>query len=74
MRSSTKNCFLLYAGTVVNASLLGTTTRTGGTTQVTYNGWLLYHFASDKAAGETKGEGIQNVWYVVTPEGMQNNI
>jgi predicted lipoprotein with Yx(FWY)xxD motif len=59
------------AGTGVNATLLGTTTRTDGTTQVTYNGWPLYYFASDKAAGDTKGEGIQNVWYVVTPEGMQ---
>jgi predicted lipoprotein with Yx(FWY)xxD motif len=58
-------------GSGVDASLLGTTTRTDGSTQVTYNGWPLYYFANDKAAGDTTGEGIQNVWYVVTPEGMQ---
>jgi predicted lipoprotein with Yx(FWY)xxD motif len=55
MRSPTKNCFLLFAGTGVNATLLSTTTRTDGTTQVTYNGWPVYYFASDKAAGDTKG-------------------
>ncbi len=58
-------------GSGVDASLLGTTTRTDGSTQVTYNGWPLYYFTNDKAPGDTTGEGIQNVWYVVTPEGMQ---
>ena len=38
--------------------------------QVAYNGHLLYEFANDKAAGDTKGEGIQafgGVWHVATP-------
>ncbi|HTX93208.1 MAG TPA: hypothetical protein VMC09_18480 [Anaerolineales bacterium] len=59
------------AGTGVTASMLGTTTRADGTTQVTYNGWPLYYFANDKAAGDTKGEGVGSVWYVMTPAGMQ---
>ena len=59
------------AGSGVNGSLLGVTTRKDGATQVTYNGWPLYYFVSDKAPGDTKGEGVQNVWYVVTPEGSQ---
>jgi predicted lipoprotein with Yx(FWY)xxD motif len=59
------------AGAGVTASLLGTTTRTDGTTQVTYNGWPLYYFASDKAAGDTTGENVQGVWFVITPAGMQ---
>ena len=59
------------AGAGVNASMLGTTTRTDGTTQVTYNGWPLYYFASDKAAGDTTGENVQSVWYVITPDGVQ---
>jgi predicted lipoprotein with Yx(FWY)xxD motif len=59
------------AGSNVNASLLGTTTRNDGSTQVTYNGWPLYYFANDKAPGDTNGEGVLNVWYVVTPEGSQ---
>lgn len=35
--------------------------------QVLYNGHPLYRFASDAAAGDTKGEGVGGVWHVVTP-------
>jgi predicted lipoprotein with Yx(FWY)xxD motif len=59
------------AGTGVTASLLGTTTRTDGTTQVTYNGWPLYYYVTDKAAGDTNGENVQGVWFVITPAGAQ---
>jgi len=51
--------------------MLGTITRADGTVQVTYNGWPLYYYASDKASGDVMGEGVGNVWYVITPEGMQ---
>ncbi len=57
--------------TGVDASILGTSPRTDGTTQVTYNGWPLYYFAGDKAAGDTNGEGKASVWYVITPAGTQ---
>ncbi len=56
-------------GAGVNASLLGTTTRADGTTQVTYNGAPLYYWAKDKVAGDTTGQGVQNVWYVIDPTG-----
>jgi predicted lipoprotein with Yx(FWY)xxD motif len=59
------------AGSGVTASMLGTTGRTDGTTQVTYNGWPLYYYIGDKAAGDTTGEDVQNIWFVITPEGMQ---
>lgn len=59
------------AGTGVTATLLGTTTRTDGSTQVTYNGWPLYYYIGDKAAGDTTGENVQNVWFVITPAGVQ---
>jgi predicted lipoprotein with Yx(FWY)xxD motif len=59
------------AGMGVTASMLGTTTRTDGTTQVTYNGWPLYYYVSDKAAGDTTGENVQGTWFVITPAGMQ---
>ena len=40
------------AGDGVDASMFGTTTRKDGSTQVTYNGWPLYYYAKDKAAGD----------------------
>ncbi len=57
------------AGDGVDATLLGTTARTDGTTQVTYNGLPLYFFASDQSAGDTTGQEVGGVWYVVSPEG-----
>ena len=57
------------AGDGVDTSLLGTTERTDGTTQVTYNGLPLYFFASDQSAGDTSGQGVGGVWYVVSPGG-----
>ena len=41
---------------------LGVITRTDRTKQVTYRGLPLYYYASDEAAGDTKGEGIGGVW------------
>jgi predicted lipoprotein with Yx(FWY)xxD motif len=55
----------------VDASLLGTTNRTDGTVQVTYNGWPLYYYEKDKAPGDTTGQDVGGVWYVVSAEGNQ---
>jgi predicted lipoprotein with Yx(FWY)xxD motif len=55
-----------------HAALVGTTQRADGTRQVTYNGHPLYYFAGDKAAGDTKGQGLNNFgggWYVLAPNG-----
>jgi len=57
------------AGEGVDESLLGTTERDDGSLQVTYNGWPLYYFAADNAAGDTAGQGVGDVWYLLTPEG-----
>lgn len=54
----------------VDSALIDATTRTDNTTQVTYNGWPLYHFSNDSAPGETNGQGLGNIWYVVSPEGV----
>ena len=57
------------AGEGVDASKFGTTKRTDGTDQVTYNGWPLYYYAKDKASGDVVGQNVGNVWFVVSPAG-----
>jgi predicted lipoprotein with Yx(FWY)xxD motif len=57
------------AGTGVDASLLATTTRTDGSVQITYNGKPLYYFAGDETPGDTNGQGVGDVWFVVSPQG-----
>jgi len=62
------------AGSGVSASLLGTTTRKDGTTEVTYAGHPLYYFIADQQAGQISGQGIDAFgapWYVVSASGMQ---
>ncbi|MGP3770681.1 COG4315 family predicted lipoprotein [Streptomyces sp. SDT5-1] len=56
------------AGDGVQANLIGTT-KGGGTPQATYAGHPLYYFADDHKAGDTKGQGIDKIWYVVDPHG-----
>ena len=57
------------AGTGVDSSLLGTLTRPDGKTQVSYKGMPLYFWAQDSAPGQTSGQGVQNLWWVVSPQG-----
>jgi predicted lipoprotein with Yx(FWY)xxD motif len=32
--------------------------------------WPLYYYSGDSAAGETNGQGVSDVWYVVDPAGQ----
>jgi predicted lipoprotein with Yx(FWY)xxD motif len=45
--------------------LLGVIQRSDGSYQVTYNGAPLYLYAGDTKAGQTNGQGLKNLWYVV---------
>jgi predicted lipoprotein with Yx(FWY)xxD motif len=56
-------------GDGVDAALLATSERTNGDVQATYNGWPLYYFANDAAPGDTNGQGVGDVWYVVDASG-----
>ena len=56
-------------GTGVEASLLSTSKQANGSSQVTYGGKPLYHFAGDKAPGDTNGQGLNGVWWVVKGDG-----
>ena len=61
-------------GTGANASLTSTTSRPGGTKQVTYNGHPLYLFKGDSNPGDTNGQGLNafgGSWYALSPAGDQ---
>ncbi len=51
----------------VKAEDFGTITRDDGKKQTTFRGFPLYYWAGDKAAGDTLGQGVNSVWYVVDP-------
>jgi hypothetical protein len=46
-----------------------TITRSDGIVQVTYNHMPLYYYAGDSAAGDTKGQGKNGVWFVAPLSG-----
>lgn len=48
---------------------IGTITGIDGEPQVTLDGWPLYTYAGDAAAGDTNGQGVNGLWWVVTPAG-----
>ncbi len=37
--------------------------------QVTYDDQPLYYFSGDSAPGDTKGQNLGKVWFVVAPDG-----
>ncbi len=56
----------------MKSSLLGTTHRTDGTVQVTYNKWPLYLWVGDSQPGQATGQALNNLgglWYVLSPDG-----
>lgn len=50
----------------------GTVKRPDGTMQLTYDGMPLYTYAGDSAPGQANGQGIQGVWFAVTPSGSSS--
>lgn len=56
------------AGDGVDAELT-TFERSDGPTQVAANGWPLYYYAGDDAPGDATGQGNNDVWWVLDPDG-----
>lgn len=54
--------------TKLKASDFGTITREDGSMQTTFRRYPLYYYAMDREPGDTKGQGINNEWYVVNPD------
>lgn len=53
---------------VANVEKLSKISRPDGKKQWAFAGKPLYFYAADRAAGETKGEKVANVWFVVSAE------
>ena len=51
----------------VTATALGTVARPGGALQVTFQGMPLYRFLGDTKSGDTKGQGVDGTWFIVSP-------
>jgi predicted lipoprotein with Yx(FWY)xxD motif len=59
-------------GTGVKKALVGTTKRSNGMTQVTYNRHPLYTYSLDRRAGQTRGQRVSAFggrWYAVSAAG-----
>lgn len=57
-----------------NASMIGTSARSDGKPQVTYNGHPLYLYSGDQKPGDTNGQGLTDfggAWYALSPAGNQ---
>ena len=52
----------------LNASDFGTYTRDNNVKQITYQGYPLYYFFQDKAPGDTLGNKLGEVWFIVNPD------
>lgn len=50
---------------------LGTIETPDGEYQVTIDGRPVYLFAQDMAPGDVNGQGVNDVWYAVAPDGSQ---
>ena len=46
---------------------VGVAVQADGRRQVTYNGKLLYYYRTDTGPGDTNGQNVGGVWFVVAP-------
>lgn len=57
------------AGEGVSPDLVGTIERPDGSRQVTYDGWPLYRYVRDFEPGDTRGQALGDVFYLVDAAG-----
>ena len=57
------------AGEGLNQADLTKFDRTDGAVQLAYGGWPLYTYSGDFEAGDTNGQGVGAVWWVIGADG-----
>lgn len=57
----------ISAPTGINSNDFGTLIRSDGRMQSTYKGFPLYYWVDDKKMGDTLGQDVGHVWYVIDP-------
>ncbi|MEU4523999.1 hypothetical protein AB0F52_35425 [Amycolatopsis sp. NPDC024027] len=55
----------------VDQSLIGQITRDDGSEQLTLAGWPLYHYTGDSEPADTSGQGLDQAWYPIAPDGKK---
>jgi len=50
---------------------VGTIPTADGRKQITVDGRPIYTYAQDMAAGDVNGQGVNDVWYVIAPDGSE---
>jgi predicted lipoprotein with Yx(FWY)xxD motif len=60
-------------GAGVDASHVGTATLADGRKIVTYEGMPLYYYVKDTKAGDTTGQGVGGVWFIVPPSSKSSS-
>jgi predicted lipoprotein with Yx(FWY)xxD motif len=58
------------AGSELDPTRIGRTNRADGTTQVVYGGHPLYRYLDDSLPGDVNGQGVNDVWFVIDPNGQ----
>ena len=63
---------VFYTGTInvpsdLKTSDISSFARQGGDMQTTYKGWPLYYYYLDKQPSDTKGQGVNGVWFIINP-------
>ncbi|MFC0507066.1 hypothetical protein [Micromonospora costi] len=76
----TEGCLLQWLPVLVSEKIkfanldpakLGAVARPDGTQQVTVGGWPVYRFAEDQVPGQISGQGVDGLWFVVSPDGSK---
>lgn len=60
-------------GEGVDPAVISTVEGAEGGTQIVADGWPLYTFSGDAAAGDVNGQEVGGVWFAVSPDGSLMN-